>query len=46
VERDMMKNVCGSCHGESWIEDFYQGFDTAVEEYNEVYFKPTINHQD
>ena len=40
VERDKMKNVCRSCHADSWIEDFYQGFDTAVEEYNEVYYKP------
>jgi hydroxylamine dehydrogenase len=35
-----MKNVCRSCHGDSWINDFYHGFDKAVEEYNEVYFKP------
>jgi hypothetical protein len=35
-----MKNVCRSCHGDSWIDDFYQGFDKAVEEYNEVYYKP------
>jgi hypothetical protein len=40
VEREKMKNVCRSCHGDSWIDDFYQGFDKAVEEYNEVYFKP------
>jgi hydroxylamine dehydrogenase len=37
VEREKMKNVCRSCHGDSWINDFYQGFDKAVEEYNEVY---------
>ncbi len=40
VERQKMKNVCSACHGESWINDFYDGFDKAVEEYNEVYFKP------
>jgi hypothetical protein len=40
VEREKMKNVCRACHGDSWINDFYQGFDKAVEEYNEVYFKP------
>ena len=40
VEREKMKNVCRACHGDSWINDFYQGFDQAVEEYNEVYFKP------
>ena len=35
-----MKNICSSCHGDSWINDFYDGFDKAVEEYNDVYFKP------
>jgi hydroxylamine dehydrogenase len=39
-ERQKMKNICSSCHGNSWINDFYDGFDKAVEEYNEVYFKP------
>ncbi|MFZ7127263.1 MAG: multiheme c-type cytochrome [Desulfobacterales bacterium] len=40
VERDKMKAVCAQCHGASWIDDFYSGFDQAVEEYNEVYYKP------
>jgi len=40
VEREKMKNVCRACHGDAWIDDFYQGFDRAVEEYNEVYYKP------
>jgi L-rhamnose mutarotase len=40
VEREKMKNICSACHGDSWIDDFYQGFDKAVEEYNEVYYKP------
>jgi len=39
-ERQKMKNVCSACHGDAWINDFYDGFDKAVEEYNEVYFKP------
>ncbi|MBC2734838.1 MAG: hydroxylamine oxidoreductase, partial [Desulfobacteraceae bacterium] len=39
-ERQKMKNICSACHGDSWINDFYDGFDKAVEEYNEVYFKP------
>jgi hydroxylamine dehydrogenase len=39
-ERQKMKNICSSCHGDAWINDFYDGFDKAVEEYNEVYFKP------
>ena len=40
TERNKMKSVCSACHGDSWINDFYHGFDKAVEEYNEVYFKP------
>ena len=40
VERQKMKNICSACHSSAWIEDFYEGFDTAVKEYNEVYFKP------
>jgi hypothetical protein len=39
-ERNKMKAVCQQCHGNSWIDDFYDGFDKAVQEYNEVYFKP------
>ena len=39
-ERRKMQNVCSACHSESWISDFYNGFDKAVEEYNDVYFKP------
>ena len=35
-----MKAICQQCHGNSWIDDFYDGFDKAVMEYNEVYFKP------
>jgi len=40
TERNKMKDICRQCHGDSWIDDFYEGFDKAVEEYNEVYFKP------
>ncbi len=39
-ERRKMKNICSACHGASWIENFYDGFDKAVNEYNDVYFKP------
>jgi len=40
AERAKMKAVCLQCHGKSWVEDFYGGFDKAVEEYDEVYYKP------
>jgi hypothetical protein len=40
VEREKMKDICRQCHGNSWIDDHYDGFDRAVREYNAVYFKP------
>ena len=40
TEREKMKNVCRQCHSNAWIDDFYDGFDKAVIEYNDVYFKP------
>jgi hypothetical protein len=39
-ERDKMKAICMSCHGERWVDAHYDDLDKAVEEYNEVYFKP------
>ena len=46
VERKKMKAICQQCHGDSWIEDFYRGFDKVVQEYNEVYFKPAKKTMD
>ncbi len=40
VERSKMKDVCLQCHGIAWVDDFYVDFDKAVQEYNDVYFKP------
>jgi hydroxylamine dehydrogenase len=40
VERAKMKDVCRQCHGDAWINNFYEGFDTTVAQYNDVYFKP------
>ena len=40
TERQKMQDICYQCHGRDWIEDHYAGLDQAVEEYNEVYFKP------
>ncbi len=40
TEREKMKNICRQCHSNSWTDSFYDGFDKAVEEYNEIYFKP------
>ena len=40
VEREKMKDICRQCHSNAWTDDHYHGFDKAVEEYNEVYYKP------
>lgn len=40
TERGKMSEICQQCHGKKWVDDFYVDFDKAVEEYNEVYFKP------
>ncbi|MFA5716944.1 MAG: multiheme c-type cytochrome [Desulfobulbaceae bacterium] len=40
VERGKMKEICLQCHGNAWVEDFDVNFDQAVENYNEIYFKP------
>jgi hypothetical protein len=40
VEREKMKDICRQCHSNAWTDDHYDGFDKAVQEYNEVYFKP------
>ncbi|WP_156900644.1 multiheme c-type cytochrome [Maridesulfovibrio bastinii] len=40
TERGKMKQVCMQCHGEVWVNAHYAKLDAAVENYNEVYFKP------
>jgi hypothetical protein len=35
-----MKAICRSCHGKNWIDAHYDDLDKAVEQYNEIYFKP------
>jgi len=40
VERDKMKEVCLQCHGKTWVDGHYVALDNAVEDYNEIYFKP------
>jgi hypothetical protein len=46
VERDKMKDICLQCHGKAWVDGFYADFDKAVEEYNEVYYKPAKARMD
>ncbi|MFW5733866.1 MAG: multiheme c-type cytochrome [Oceanidesulfovibrio sp.] len=40
TERNKMKEICYQCHSNAWTDDHYDGLDKAVEEYNEVYYKP------
>jgi len=40
VEREKMKTICKSCHSQNWVDAHYDDMDKAVEEYNEIYFKP------
>ncbi|MGE4292724.1 MAG: multiheme c-type cytochrome [Desulfovibrio sp.] len=39
-ERSKMQDICNQCHSKTWTESHYAKLDQAVENYNEVYFKP------
>jgi hypothetical protein len=39
-KRDRMKQACLVCHGPSWVDDFYTGYDQFVVLYNEKFAKP------
>jgi len=39
-ERMKMEKVCYSCHSKAWTRGHFFRFDTAVDNYNEVYYKP------
>ncbi len=36
-KRDNMKDVCHQCHGDTWVDNFYEQADIVVELYNEQY---------
>jgi len=40
VEREKMEKVCLACHSPAWTKGHFEHFDAAVENYNEVYYKP------
>jgi len=40
VERQKMEKVCLACHSPAWTKGHFDHLDAAVENYNEVYFKP------
>ncbi len=39
-KRANMKNVCNSCHGTEWVDNFFVQFDNAVELYNSKFGSP------
>jgi hypothetical protein len=39
-EREKMRQVCLACHSPQWTDGHFDRFDAAVENYNEVYYKP------
>jgi len=36
-----MKDVCLACHSQTWTDGHFDRLDAAIENYNEVYYKPT-----
>lgn len=40
VEREKMEKVCLACHSPAWTKGHFDHFDAAVENYNDVYYKP------
>ncbi|AQT67535.1 Hydroxylamine oxidoreductase precursor [Anaerohalosphaera lusitana] len=40
TEREKMKNVCLACHSQTWTDGHFDRYDKAIENYNEVYYKP------
>jgi hypothetical protein len=40
TEREKMQEICMQCHSQRWTDAHYQDMDKAIEEYNEVYYKP------
>ena len=39
-ERAKMERVCKQCHSETWTVGHFDNLDKAVENYNQVYFRP------
>lgn len=40
TRRNNMRDVCGNCHNEEYIDAFYLQYDSLIELYNEKYAKP------
>ncbi len=42
ARRNQMKDVCLSCHNESWVDNFYVQYDELVKLYNNKFAKPGL----
>ncbi len=40
--RDNMRDVCGACHEEPWIDNFYIQYDELIRLYNDKFAKPGL----
>ncbi|MHC4644415.1 MAG: multiheme c-type cytochrome [Planctomycetota bacterium] len=40
AEREKMRKVCLACHCEDWADGHFARFEAAVQNYDEVYYKP------
>lgn len=42
TRRQNMKQVCNSCHGKKWVDNWYVQYDSLVELYNNKFAKPGL----
>jgi formate-dependent nitrite reductase cytochrome c552 subunit len=40
AKRENMKSVCGVCHGPTWVNNYFEMYDDAVELYNDKFGTP------
>jgi len=43
ARRADMKNVCGNCHTGSYVDNFYEQYDSAIDLYNDKFAIPATN---
>ncbi len=41
AEREKMRKVCLACHSRDWADGHFARFEAAVQNYDDVYYKPT-----
>jgi nitrate/TMAO reductase-like tetraheme cytochrome c subunit len=42
IRRANMKNVCGNCHAEQWVDNFYIQYDSLIELYHQKFAEPGL----